>query len=185
MDEFLYYDAETVMIRKGSEIYLIDKSGEHMRLDFKDVAKVGKWADKTIYVEFTAGRKELVDINGKCVLDLTSFNVINSPRMIGKYAGIVMQTDDGTKFTIIDEKGNFMFEPRLGEICDTLTENVFRIKYYNQENGKDVIEVINEKGELLFEVENSITNFNNGYAIKDGNTYVRTDGTELVVFRYK
>ena len=185
VDEFLYYDAETVMFRKESEIFLIDKTGEHLRSDFKDVAKIGEWADKTIYAEFTDGRKQLVDINGDCTVDLTSFNVINSPRMISGYAGILMQTDEGTKYTVIDDKGKFMFEPKEGTVCNTLTEKAFEVKHYDEEKGKEVIEVINEKGEKLFEVENSITHFNNGYAIKDGNTYVRADGTELSVFRYK
>ena len=185
VDEFLYYDAETVMFRKDTEICLIDKSGEHLRSDFKDVVKNGEWADKTIYCEFSDGRKELVDINGKCVVDLTNINVANSPRMIGKYAGVLINTDEGTKFSVINEKGEFVFEPKVGNSCDTLTENVFRVTYFDSEKGRDVIEVINEKGEILFEVDNSITNFNNGYAIKDSNSYVRTDGTELVVYRYR
>ena len=184
VDEFLYYDAQTAMFRKGTEIYLIDKSGENQRLDFKDVVKNGKWADETIYCEFADGKKQLVDINGKCVVDLTKFNVINLPRMIGGYAGILMQTEEGIKYTVIDEKGNFLFEPKIGKACDTLTEKIFRVKYYDEEKEKDVICVINEKGEFVFEVEESITNFNNGYAIKDGKNYVRTDGTELQIFRY-
>ena len=185
VDEFLYYDSETVMFRKGSEICLIDKSGEHLRSDFKDVVKNAEWIDKSMYCEFSDGRKEFVDINGKCVIDLKDVNIANLPKMIGKHAGIVIDTEEGTKYTVIDEKGNFMFEPRLGKTCDTLTEDVFRVTRYSEEKGKDIIEVINEKGEVLFEVENSITNFNNGYAIKDGNTYVRTDGTELEIYRYK
>ena len=185
VDEFLYYDAETVMFRRGEEVYLIDKSGEHQRLNFKNVVKNGEWAEHTIYCEFTNGKKQLVDINGKCVVDLTDLNVINLPRMISGYAGILMQTEEGTKYTIIDEEGNFVFEPRLGKSFDILAENLFRVVYHDDENDRDVIGVMNEKGELLFEVNSSITNFNNGYAIKDGEDYVRADGTELVIFRYK
>ena len=184
VDEFLFYDAQTVMFRKGNEICLVDKSGEHLRKDFDNVLKNGEWAEHTIYCEFADGRKQFVDINGKCVIDLTDYSVINLPRMIGGYAGIVMQTDDGTKISVIDEEGNFVFEPRFGTACDTLTEKIFRVKYYDKEQAKEVIEVINEKGELLFNVNSSITNFNNGYAVKDGESYVRTDGTELQIFRY-
>lgn len=185
VDEFLYYDAETVMFRQGTEIYLIDKSGEHLRLDFKDVVKTGEWADKTMYCEFVDGKKQFVDINGKCVVDLTSFNVINLPRMINGYAGILMQTEEGTKYTIIDEEGKFVFEPRPGTSFDILADGLYKVSYHDNEQNRDVIGVMNEKGDLLFEVESSITNFNNGYAIKDGNTYVREDGTELAIFRWK
>lgn len=185
VDEFLYYDAETVMFRRGTEIYLIDKSGEHERLNFENVEKNGEWTEHTIYCEFSDGRKELVDINGKCVVDLSSYKILNLPRMISGIAGILFQTEDGIKYTIIDEKGNFVFEPRKGMSFDILAENLFRVKYHDDLNNKDVIGVMNEKGELLFEVESSITNFNNGYAIKDDNCYVRADGTELEIFRVK
>lgn len=185
VDEFIFYDPQTVMFRKGDEICLIDKSGEHLRKDFDNVNKNGEWAEHTIYCEFKDGKKQFVDINGKCVLDLTNYNIINLPRMIGGYAGIVMQTEKGIKYTVIDEDGNFLFEPREGKVCDTLTEKVFKIEYYNEEKSKNVIGVIDEQGKLLFEAENSITNFNNGYAIKDQELYVRKDGTKLQVFRYK
>lgn len=182
VDQFLYCDTETVMFRKGDEICLIDKSGEHLRLDYKGVAKVGEWAEHTIFCEFTDGRKELVDINGKCVLDLTPYNIVNSPRMINGYVGILMQTEEGTKYTVIDEKGNFVFEPRFGTECEALTEKVFKVKFYDEEREKEVIQIINEKGEKLFEVQDSITYFNNGYAIKDNEIYVRTDGTPLNIY---
>ena len=55
VDEFLFYNNETAMYRKGSEIYLIDKSGEHERLDMTDVAKNGEWTDGLIYIENTDG----------------------------------------------------------------------------------------------------------------------------------
>lgn len=184
VDEFLFYDAETVMFRKGNEICLIDKSGEHLRKDFDNVTKNGEWAEHTIYCEFTDGRKQLVDINGKCTVDLSSYNVKNLPRMIGGYAGVLIETEEGTKYTVIDEEGNFVFEPRRGNSCDTLAEKVFRINYYDEEQGKEVIGVINEKGELLFNVETSITNFNNGYAVKNEDSYIRIDGSSLQVFRY-
>ena len=184
VDEFLFYDAQTAMFRKGEEICLIDKSGEHLRKDFDGVVKNGEWAEHTIYCEFKDGRKQLVDINGKCVVDLGSYNVVNLPRMIGGYSGLLMNTDEGTKFTVIDEEGNFMFEPRLGTSCDTLTEKVFRVTYYDEDQGKEVISVIDEKGNKLFDVEESITNFNNGYAVKNNEAYVRTDGSELQVFKY-
>ena len=183
VDEFLFYDAQTAMFRKGTTIYLIDKSGEHERVDFENVSKVGEWADETIFCEFTDGRKQLVDINGKCRVDLTSLNVINSPRMIGGHAGIVMETESGIKCAVIDENGKFLYEFMNGKDCSTLTEDYFRLTYFDESKGKDIIEVINENGEVIFEVESSITNFNNGYAIKDGNSYVRTDGTELQLYR--
>lgn len=184
VDEFLFYDAQTAMFRKKDEICLIDKSGEHLRKDFGDVVKNGEWAEHSIYCEFKDGRKAFVDINGKTVVDLSFYDVQNLPRMIGGYSGILIKTDEGTKFTVIDEKGNFMFEPRIGTSCDTLTEKVFRVTYYDSTKEKDVIEVIDENGNLLFEVEKSVTNFNNGYAVKDEDNYVRTDGTNLQVFRY-
>ena len=185
VDEFLFYDENTVMFRKGSEICLIDKSGEHLRSDFKDVVKNAEWLDKSMYCEFSDGRKEFVDINGKCVIDLKDANIVNLPKMIDKHAGVVIDTEEGTKYSVIDEKGKFVFEPRPGKTCDTLTKDVFRVTRYDEEKGKDVIEVINEKGEVLFEVENSITNFNNGFAIKDGDIYVRTDGTKLDIYKVK
>lgn len=69
-------------------------------------------------------------------------------------------------------------------MCDTLTGKVYRISRPSELSVKpNIIEVINEKGEKLFEVDSSITYFTNGYAIKDGNTYVRTDGTELNIMK--
>lgn len=184
VNEFLFYDAQTVMFRKGNEICLADKSGEHVRKDFDGVVKNGEWAEHSIYCEFENGKRQFVDINGKEVLDLTTYQIANLPRMIGGYSGILIQTEEGTKYTVIDEDGNCMFEPRLGSSCDTLTEKVFRVTYYDEEQEKEVIEVIDENGNVLFDVNSSVTNFNNGYAVKDNEIYVRTDGTELQIFRY-
>ena len=176
VDQFLFYDDQIVMYRKGTDIYLIDKSGEHERVSMKNIAKVGEWTEGTIYCELTDGKKVFNDINGECILDVTALNVVNSPRFIDGYAGIVMRTEDGLKYTVIDNKGNLMFDAKQGDMCDTLTGKVFRIS-----KPSGAIEVINEKGEKLFEVNEKITYFTNGYAIKDNETYVRTDGTELII----
>ena len=64
----------------------------------------------------------------------------------------------------------------------SLTSKVYRIETLSESSiSQTKIEVINEKGEKLFEANSSITYFTNGYAIKDNETYVRTDGTELVI----
>lgn len=180
VDEFLFYDSNIAMYRKGTDIYLIDKSGENERISMKNIAKAGEWTEGTIFCELTDGRKVFNDINGKVILDVTNLNIVNTPRFIAGYAGIVVQTEEGLKYTVIDEEGKMMFEPKAGEMCDTLTEKVYRISYLNAEQVR-VIEVINEKGEKLFDVASSITYFTNGYAIKDNEIYVRTDGTELVL----
>lgn len=185
VDEFLFYNNEIAMFRRGTEIYLIDKSGEHERVSMKNIAKAGEWTEGTIFCELTDGRKVFNDINGTIILDVTNLNIINSPRFINDYAGILMQTPEGTKYTVIDIKGNMMFEPRLGNICDTLTGKFFRVSYFNESEARQVLGVMNENGELVFEVSTSITNFTNGYAIKDNNSYVRTDGTELVITKDK
>jgi hypothetical protein len=179
VDEFLFYDDNIAMFRRGTDIYLIDKSGENERVSMTNIAKAGEWTEGTIFCELTDGRKVFNDINGQEILDVTSLNIINMPRFIDGYAGILIQTEEGTKYTVIDEKGNLMFEPKSGNMCDTLTGKVFRISS-DDENGQ---QVINEKGEKLFDVNSSITYFTNGYAIKDGETYVRTDGTELVLVK--
>ena len=184
VDEFLFYDNQIAMFRRGTEIYLIDKSGEHERVSMKNIAKTGEWTEGTIFCELTDGRKVFNDINGKIILDVTDMNIVNSPRFINDYAGILMETPEGTKYTVIDIKGNMMFEPKLGSVCDTLTAKFFRVSYLNEEDGRQVLGVINENGELIFEVHSSITNFTNGYAIKDNEIFVRTDGTELVIFKY-
>lgn len=181
VDEVLFYTNETVMFRRGTEIYLIDKSGEHERLSMSGIKKAGEWTEGTIFCELEDGRKVINDVNGKVILDVTKFNIINSPRFIDGYAGILMQTEEGTKYTVIDIDGNVMFEPRDGSVCDTLTGKYFRVSYYDEAQGRQVLGVINEKGELSFEYNSSITNFTNGYAIKDGEIYVRPDGTELVI----
>lgn len=182
IDQFLFYDDQIVMYRKGTDIYLIDKSGEHERVSMKNIAKSGEWTEGTIYCELTDGRKVFNNINGECILDVTNLNIVNSPRFIDGYAGIVMQTEEGTKYTVIDNKGNLMFEARPGDMCDTLTGKVFRISYISESSIKPkMIEVINEKGEKLFEVDSDITYFTNGYGIKDNDIYVRTDGTELTI----
>ena len=120
VDEFLFYDDQIAMYRKGTDIYLIDKSGEHERVSMKNIAKAGEWTEGTIYCELTDGRKVFNDINGKEILDVTSLNVVNSPRFIDGYAGIVMQTEEGTKYTVIDTKGKIMFE------VDGVSEEVAR-----------------------------------------------------------
>ena len=61
VDEFLFYDAQTAMFRKGNEICLIDKSGEHLRKDFDGVVKNGEWAEHTIYCEFEDGKWDILD----------------------------------------------------------------------------------------------------------------------------
>lgn len=180
VDEFLFYDNDIAMYRKGTDIYLIDKSGEHERVSMKNIAKAGEWTEGTIFCELTDGRKVFNNINGEIILDVTNLNIVNSPRFIEGYAGILMQTEEGLKYTVIDDKGNMMFEPKAGEMCDTLTGKVYRISYLNAEQVR-VTEVINEKGEKLFDVASSITYFTNGYAIKDNEIYVRSDGTELVL----
>lgn len=182
IDEILFYDDSVVMCRKGTDIYLIDKSGEHERVSMSNIAKAGEWTEGTIYCELLDGRKVFNDINGVVILDVTNLNIVNEPRFIEGYAGILMQTEEGLKYTVIDTKGNMMFEPRPGNMCDTLTGKVFRISRLSELSIKpEIIEVINEKGEKIFEVNSSITNFTNGYAIKDNEVYVRTDGTELVL----
>lgn len=185
VDEFIFYDSQVVMFRRGTDIYLIDKSGEHERVSMSNIAKIGEWTEGTVFCELTDGRKVFNDINGEIILDVTHLNVINSPRFINEYAGILMQTPEGTKYTVIDIKGNMMFEPRLGSICDTLTGKFFRVSYFNDVESRQVLGVMDEKGELIFEVNSSITNFTNGYAIKDNDIYVRTDGTELVIYKNK
>jgi len=185
VDEFLFYNDQLAMFRRGTDIYLIDKSGENERISMTNIAKAGVWAEGTIFCELTDGRKVFNNINGEIILDVTDLNVINSPRFINDYAGILMDTSEGTKYTVIDIKGNMMFEPRKGTVCDTLTGKFFRVSYYNEADERQILGVMNEKGELIFEVNSSITNFTNGYAIKDNSVFVRTDGTELVIFRYK
>ena len=184
VDEFLFYDSQIAMFRRGTDIYLIDKSGENERVSMNNIAKTGEWTEGTIFCELTDGRKVFNDINGKIILDVTNMNIINSPRFISEYAGVLIQTPEGVKYTVIDIEGNMMFEPRLGSVCDTLTAKFFRVSYFNEEVGKQVLGVMNEKGELIFEVDSSITNFTNGYAIKDNEIFVRTDGTELTIFKY-
>lgn len=182
VDEILFYDAQIVMYRKGTDIYLIDKSGEHERVSMSNIAKAGEWTEGTIYCELTDGRKVFNNINGELILDVTNLNVVNSPRFIDGYAGILMQTEEGLKYTVIDNKGKMMFEPRAGEMCDTLTGKVYRIERLSEmSDTPKKIEVINEKGEKIFDVNSSITYFTNGYAIKDNEIYVRTDGTELKI----
>lgn len=185
VDEFIFYDSQVVMFRRGTDIYLIDKSGEHERISMNNIAKIGEWTEGTVFCELTDGRKVFNDINGEIILDVTHLNVINSPRFINDYAGILMETPEGTKYTVIDIKGNMMFEPRLGTVCDTLTGKFFRVSYFNDVESRQVLGVMDEKGELIFEVNSSITNFTNGYAIKDNDIYVRTDGTELVIYKNK
>lgn len=184
VDQFLFYNAELVMFRRGTDIYLIDKSGENERVSMKNIAKAGEWTEGTIFCELTDGRKVFNDINGEIILDVTDLNVVNTPRFIDGYAGILIQTPEGTKYTVIDTKGNMMFEPKEGTVCDTLTGKFFRVSYVDEE-GRTVLGVMDEKGELVFKVNSSITYFTNGYAIKDNETYVRTDGTELIIFKKK
>jgi len=182
VDDILFYDAQIVMYRKGTDVYLIDKSGEHERVSMSNIAKAGEWTEGTIYCELTDGRKVFNNINGEVILDVTNLNVVNSPRFIDGYAGILMQTEDGLKYTVIDNKGKMMFEPKAGEMCDTLTGKVYRIERLSEmSDTPKKIEVINEKGEKIFDVKSSITYFTNGYAIKDNEIYVRTDGTELKI----
>lgn len=182
VDEILFYDAQIVMYRKGTDIYLIDKSGEHERVSMSNIAKAGEWTEGTIYCELTDGRKVFNNINGELILDVTNLNVVNSPRFIDGYAGILMQTEEGLKYTVIDTKGKMMFEPKAGEMCDTLTSKVYRIERLSEmSDTPKKVEVINEKGEKIFDVNSSITYFTNGYAIKDNEIYVRTDGTELKI----
>lgn len=185
VDEFLFYNSDLAMFRRGTDIYLIDKSGENERISMSNIAKAGEWTEETIFCELIDGRKVFNDINGTIILDVTNYNVINSPRFIEGYAGILMQTEEGAKYTVIDMEGNMMFEPRTGSVCDTLTGKFFRVSYFNEAEGRQIIGVMNEKGELVFEVNSYITNFTNGYAIKDNEIYVRTDGTELVIFKNK
>lgn len=185
VDEFLFYNNEVAMFRRGTDIYLIDKTGENERISMQNIAKVGEFTEGTMFCELTDGKKVFNDMNGTVILDVTELNIVNTPRFINGYAGILMQTAEGTKYTVIDTKGNMMFEPRLGTVCDTLTGNFFRVSYEDETNGKTVLGVMNEKGELVFEVNSSITNFTNGYAIKDNEIFVRTDGTELLLYRNK
>lgn len=112
VDEFLFYDETTAMYRKGTDIYLIDKSGEHERVSMKNIAKTGEWTEGVIYCELTDGRRVFNDINGEVILDVSDMEIVNLPRFIDGYAGILFNTEEGTKFTVIDLDGKKMFEPR-------------------------------------------------------------------------
>ena len=184
VDEFLFYDATTAMYIKGTEIYLIDKSGEHERVSMKDIAKTGEWTEGVIYCELTDGRRVFNDINGKVILDVSSMEIVNLPRFIDGYAGILLNTEEGTKFTVIDLEGNKMFEERAGSMCDTLTSKLYRV---SQPSALSVTPeetfVINEKGEKIFDVNSSISYFTNGFALKDKEIYVTPDGTELKIMK--
>lgn len=175
VDEFLFYDATTAMYRKGTDIYLIDKSGENERVSMKNIAKAAEWTEGVIYCELTDGKKVFNNINGDVILDVSHLDIINEPRFINEYAGILFNTDEGTKYTVIDIKGNMQFDPRPGEMCDTLTAKVYRV------NDAEGLRVIDEKGKTLFNVDKSITYFTNGYALKDEKDYVTTDGTVLKI----
>lgn len=184
VDEFLFYDDTTAMYRKGTDIYLIDKSGEHERVSMKNIKKTGEWTEGVIYCELTDGRRVFNDINGEVVLDVSNMEIVNLPRFIDGFAGILINTEEGTKYTVIDLEGNKMFEERPGTMCDTLTSKVYRISRYSELSiTPEVVEVIDEKGNTLFKVNSEISYFTNGYALKDNEVYVRTDGTELQIMK--
>ena len=109
-------------------------------------------------------------------------NIANLPRFIDGFAGILLNTEEGTKYTVIDLEGNKMFEERPGTMCDTLTSKIYRISRPSELSvTPEVVEVIDEKGNTLFNVNSEISYFTNGYALKDKEIYVRTDGTELQI----
>ena len=182
VDDFLFYDDTTAMYRKGTDIYLIDKSGEHERVSMQNIKRTGEWTEGVIYCELTDGRRVFNDINGKVVLDVSNMNIANLPRFIDGFAGILLNTEEGTKYTVIDLEGNKMFEERPGTMCDTLTSKIYRISRPSELSvTPEVVEVIDEKGNTLFNVNSEISYFTNGYALKDKEIYVRTDGTELQI----
>ena len=74
VDDFLFYDDTTAMYRKGTDIYLIDKSGEHERVSMQNIKRTGEWTEGVIYCELTDGRRVFNDINGKVVLDVSNMN---------------------------------------------------------------------------------------------------------------
>lgn len=185
VDEIMYYNDDLVMYRKGTDIYLIDKAGENERVTMSNISKTGEWTEGIIYCELTDGTQMFKDINGTDLLDVTELNIINLPRFLDGYAGILMQTEEGTKYTVIDTDGNMMFEPVSGTVCDTLTSKRFVVSYTDPATASVVIKVIDETGKIVFDVDYSITNFTNGYAIKDSTAYVKDDGTELTITKNK
>ena len=96
----------------------------------------------------------------------------------------MIDTKEGTKYTVIDINGKMMFEPKLGKECNSLAENRFKIVHFD-ENDEEVIDVIDEMGNIVFGAKSSITNFTNGYAIKDGENYIRKDGTKLNIYIFE
>lgn len=72
----------------------------------------------------------------------------------------------------------------FGTMCDTLTSKVYRVSEPSVLSVKpEETIVINEKGEKIFDVNSSITYFTNGYALKDNEIYVTTDGAELKIMK--
>ena len=185
VEEFITYNEYMAMYKKENDIYIIDKSGENEKVIIENVQSVGQWTEHTIFCELTDGSKVFKDIDGETILDVTDFNIINTPKFINNYAGIVIQTEEGEKYTVIDIEGNFQFELKVGTVCDTVAENYYRVSYFDEERNKEIFGIIDGEGNLVFEVNSSITDFSNGYALKDNKTYVRTDGTELILFKFK
>ncbi len=113
-------------------IYIIDNKCNVITLkdeDFEeevniDMVPIGNYGDGLIYVD-----EIFYDNNGKKVLDFRDKNIYNSPVFVNGYALVRFKNDKGTDFcTIMDKKGNFIFEPKQIISSDNVQDtNTFAI----------------------------------------------------------
>ena len=112
--------------------------------------------------------KQQIKVGGSNIDDVTSISDAG-------YYGVINKNDGGTKFiTVKDREGNQQFEPIKGALeCNYLGEERFFVSYSNDESSGTY--VCDEKGQKIFNA-NSMTNYEDGYAVKDGENYVDKAG---------
>lgn len=114
------------------------------------------------------------DKNGKRVIDLDDsyeFGSTYNPYFVGDYCLLDFQNG---YYSVIDKKGNFMFEPKKQADHGNISCDLFWVK------SDEMYEFINVKGEKAFDVNfNNVNDFSNDMALVSLNEnlhFINTDG---------
>jgi len=134
---------------------LIDSEGKEM-FSLNKSCYFGSFSEDLIYLSH-GENQGFYDVSGNMVVDLSEYNIINTPCFTDGYAFLRLNNEQGSYFfTTIDKQGNLQFEPKNTEANSdiSISDGLIKVNYS---------EFIDMQG-------NTVVNFNSGknYDFKNG-----------------
>ncbi|GHU82655.1 hypothetical protein AGMMS50284_4880 [Clostridia bacterium] len=172
--------SDTLLVKNAREDW-IKKINSNRKVEeltnIKTDGVISSFSDGLFFIE---SEGNFYDLNGNAVLNISKYhmnNTINMPHFVDGYCLLDIKNEEDSEFyTIIDKKGNRMFEPRKAEKHGVLSDGLLRI----EDDGS----YINVKGEVVISNCYDGTDFKNGVArIGDIDVkYIDKKGNPIKIF---